>query len=60
MRGFNGLINRPIAAAIGALRMLMSEPTAKSIVKRTCMFVLSLATYTYTFTDCIKEQKQEM
>ena len=28
------------AAAIGALSMLMSEPTAKSNVKRTCMFVL--------------------
>ena len=30
--------------------MLMSEPTAKSYVKRTCMFVLSIATFTFTFT----------
>ena len=43
----NGLI----AAAIGALSMLMSEPTAKSYVKRTCMFVLSIATFTFTFTQ---------
>ena len=39
---FSGLINGLIAAAIGALSMLTSEPTAKSNVKRTCMFVLSL------------------
>ena len=39
-----------IAAAIGALSMLMSEPTTKSYVKRTCMFVLSIATFTFTFT----------
>ena len=33
------------------LGMLMSEPTAKkSYVKRTCMFVLSIATFTLTFT----------
>ena len=38
-----------IAAAIGALSMLMSEPTAESYVKRTCMFVLSIATFTFTF-----------
>ena len=42
----NGLI----AAAIGVLSMLMSEPTAKSYVKRTCMFVLSIATFAFTFT----------
>ena len=31
--------------------MLMSEPTAKkSYVKRTCMFVLSIATFTLTLT----------
>ena len=30
--------------------ILMSEPTAKSYVKRTCMFVLSIATFTFTFT----------
>ena len=30
--------------------MLMSEPTAESHVKRTCMFVLSIATFTFTFT----------
>ena len=28
--------------------ILMSEPTAKSYVKRTCMFVLSIATFTFT------------
>ena len=44
--GFSGLINGLIAAAIGALSMLMSEPTAESYVKRTCMFVLSIATFT--------------
>ena len=48
--GFSGLIHGLIAAAIGALSMLMSEPTAKSYVKRTCMFVLSIATFTFTFT----------
>ena len=48
--GFSGLINGLIAAAIGALSMLMSEPTAKSYVKKTCMFVLSIATFTFTFT----------
>ena len=48
--GFSGLINGLIAAAIGALSMLMSEPTAESYVKRTCMFVLSIATFTFTFT----------
>ena len=53
--GFSGLINGLIAAAIGALSMLMSEPTAKSYVKRTCMFVLSIATFTFTFT--IKHNK---
>ena len=47
--GFSGLINGLIAAAIGALSMLMSEPTVKSYVKRTCMFVLSIATFTCTF-----------
>ena len=41
--GFSGLINGLIAAAIGALSMLTSEPTAKSNVKRTRMFVLSLS-----------------
>ena len=45
--GFSGLINGLIAAAFGALSMLMSEPTAKSNVKRTCMFVLSIATLHY-------------
>ena len=50
LEGFSGLINGLIAAAIGALSMLMSEPTAKSYVKRTCMFVLSIATFTFTFT----------
>ena len=48
--GFSGPINGLIAAAIGALSMLMSEPTAESYVKRTCMFVLSIATFTFTFT----------
>ena len=41
---FSELINGLIAAAIGALSMLTSEPTAESNVKRTRMFVLSLAT----------------
>ena len=41
---FSGFINGLIAAAIGAVSMLMSEPTAKSNVKRKCMFVLSIAT----------------
>ena len=31
--GFSGLINGLIAAAIGALSMLMSEPTAKKLCK---------------------------
>ena len=31
--GFSGLINGLIAAAIGALSMLMSEPTVKMICK---------------------------
>ena len=44
--GSVGLINGLIAAAIGALSMLMSEPTAKGYVKRTCMFALSIATVT--------------
>ena len=49
--GFSGLINGLIAADFGALSMLMSEPTAKSNVKRTCMFVLSIATLlTYLLT----------
>ena len=42
--GFSGFINGLIAAAISALSMLTSEPTAKSNVKRTRMFVLSLVT----------------
>ena len=45
--GFSGLINGLIAAAFGALSVLMSEPTVKSNVKRTCMFVLSIATLHY-------------
>ena len=45
--GLSGLINGLIAAAIGAFSMLMSEPTAKSNVKRTRMFVLSIATLHY-------------
>ena len=42
--GFSGFINGLIAAAFGALSMLMSEPTVKSNVKRTCMFVLLITT----------------
>ena len=42
--GFSELISGLIAAAIGTLSMLMSEPTTKSNVKRTRVFVLSLAT----------------
>ena len=41
--GNNGLI----AAAIGTISMLVSEPTAKSNVKRTRMFVFSIATLHY-------------
>ena len=45
------LNNEAIALTIFScmLSMLMSEPTAKSYVKRTCMFVLSIATFTFTF-----------
>ena len=45
LRGFSGLINGLIyiAAAIGALSMLTSEPTAKSNEERTRLFVLSLS-----------------
>ena len=46
--GFSGLINGLIAAVNGNLSMLMSEPTAKSNVKRTSMFVLSITTLHYT------------
>ena len=45
--GFSELINGLIAAAIGSLSMLMSEPIAKSNVKRTSVFVLSLVTLLY-------------
>ena len=45
--GFSGLINGLIEDAFGTLSMLMSEPTAKSNVKRTCMFVLSITTLHY-------------
>ena len=50
--GFSGLISGLIAAAIGALSMLMSEPTAKKLCKEDMynMFVLSIATFTFTFT----------
>ena len=36
--GFSGLINGLIAAAIGALSMLMSEPTAKKLCKEDMYF----------------------
>ena len=49
---FSELINGLIAAAIGALSIVMSEPTATSNVKKTRSFVLSLATLHY-----IKAQK---
>ena len=45
--GFSGLINGLIAAVIDALSILMSEPTAKTNVKRTRVFVLSLVTLNY-------------
>ena len=44
---FSGLINGLIAAAISALSMLTSEPTANSNVKRTRMLVLSFVTLHY-------------
>ena len=47
LRTLSGLINGLIAAAMGAFSMLMSEPTAKSNVKRTRMFVLSITTLHY-------------
>ena len=46
--GFSGFINGIIAAAIGTLSMLTSEPSAKSNVKRTRMFVLSFSRH-FTF-----------
>ena len=49
--GFSELMNGLIVATIGAISMLMPEPTAKSNVKRTCMFVLSLATLHYYMPD---------
>ena len=39
-----------IGSTFGALSMLTSEPTAKSNVKRTRMFVLSLSRHYITFT----------
>ena len=47
LEGFSELRNGLIAAIIGALSMLMSEPTVKSNVKRTRMFVLSLTSLRY-------------
>ena len=55
--GFSGLINGLIAAAFGAPSMLMSERTVKSNVKRTCMFVLSIATIHYTYTQGATAQR---
>ena len=54
--GLSGLINGLIAAAIGALSMLMSEPTAKSYVKSTCMFVLSIATFTLHYNQSTSKE----
>ena len=49
--GFSGLINGLIAAAIGALSMLMSEPTAKKLCKED-MYVCPLNRDIYfTFTN---------
>ena len=45
--GFSGLINGLIAAAIGALSMLMSEPTAKKLCKED-MYVCPLNRDIYT------------
>ena len=42
--GSSGLVNGLIAAVIDALTTLMSQPTAKTNVKRTRVFVLSLVT----------------
>ena len=45
---FSGFINGLIAASIGAFSMLTSEPTAKSNIQRTCMFVLSFSRHYFT------------
>ena len=46
--GFSGLINGLIAAAIGALSMLMSEPTAKKLCKED-MYVCPLNRNIYIY-----------
>ena len=53
--GFSGLINGLIAAAIGALSMLMSEPTAKKLCKED-MYVcpLNRDIYIYIYIHVIK------
>ena len=50
--GFSGLINGLIAAAIGALSMLMSEPTAESYEKEdmyVCPLNRDIYIYIYIF-----------
>ena len=49
--GFSGLINGLIAAAIGALSMLMSEPTAKKLCKED-MYVCPLNRDIYIYIYC--------
>ena len=53
--GFSGLINGLIAAAIGALSMLMSEPTAKSYVLKEDMYVCPLNRDIYIYIyHCVR------
>ena len=55
--GFSGLINGLIAAAIGALSMLMFEPTAKKLCKKdmyVCPLNRDIYIYIYiTFTSLV-------
>ena len=53
--GFSGLINGLIAAAIGALSMLMSEPTAKKLCKEdmyVCPLNHDIYIYIYIYIFC--------
>ena len=53
LAGFSGLINGLIAAAIGALSMLMSEPTTKKLCKEdmyVCPLNRDIYIYNYHYT----------